>query len=174
MRTTGGKVARGRWGRSLVGGSLSEAFPVARVAVLGCCTMLVRVGLRPGAVYSSADETVAAVRVLTEDLCLPAGIPSPVLGEEDAVRVIRPPWAGTSHISGPKGLRKITAGDSAADVVHQPMHEVKYASHGLPRIGDKATDAVTFVDLLVRSLWRRGRSRSFRSWWSWQRWDAVG
>ena len=91
MRTPGSEVARGRWGRSLVGSSLSEAFPVSRVAVLVCCTVLVRVGLRPGPVYSSADETVAAVRVLVEELCLPAGIPSPVLGEEDAVRVIRPP-----------------------------------------------------------------------------------
>jgi len=73
------------------GGGLSEAFPVAGVAVLVCCTVLARDGLRPGPVYSSADETVAAVRVLVEELCLPAGIPSPVLGEEDGVRVIRPP-----------------------------------------------------------------------------------
>jgi hypothetical protein len=38
MRTLGTEVARGRWGRSLVGGSRLEAFPVARVAVLVCCT----------------------------------------------------------------------------------------------------------------------------------------
>jgi hypothetical protein len=92
MRTPASEVGRGRWGRLLVGGSLSEAFPAARVAVLVCCAALVRVELRPGSVYSSADETVAAVRVLVEEFCLPAGIPLPVLGEEDAVRVIRPPW----------------------------------------------------------------------------------
>jgi hypothetical protein len=117
MRTHGGEVVRGRWGRSLVDGSLSEAFPGAWVAVLMCCTVLARVGCAPGPAHSSADESVAAVRVLVEELCLPAGIPLPVLGEEDTVRVIRPPWAGTSYISGPKGLRKITAGDGTADIV---------------------------------------------------------
>jgi hypothetical protein len=76
--------------------------------VLGCVLALL----------TSGDETVASVRVLVEELRLPAGIPLPVLGEEDTVRVIRPPRAGTSHISGPKGLWKITAGDGAADLVH--------------------------------------------------------
>jgi len=37
MRTLGGEVARGRWGRSLFGGSLSESFAAAGVAVLVCC-----------------------------------------------------------------------------------------------------------------------------------------
>jgi hypothetical protein len=37
MRTPGGVVVGGRWGRSLVGGSLSERFPADRVAVLVCC-----------------------------------------------------------------------------------------------------------------------------------------
>jgi len=40
MRTPGAKVARGRWGRSPFGGSLSEAFAVDDVAVLLCCTAL--------------------------------------------------------------------------------------------------------------------------------------
>jgi hypothetical protein len=38
MRTLGGKVARGRWGRSAAGGSLSEPLAVGDVAVLRCCT----------------------------------------------------------------------------------------------------------------------------------------
>ena len=42
MRTLGAEVARGRWGRSLVGGSRPEAFPAVRVAVLVCCTALGR------------------------------------------------------------------------------------------------------------------------------------
>jgi hypothetical protein len=37
MRTLGGEVVGGRSGRSLVGGSLSEAFGAYRVAVLLCC-----------------------------------------------------------------------------------------------------------------------------------------
>jgi len=36
MRTLRGEVARGRWGRSLVGGSWPEAFPAVRVVVLVC------------------------------------------------------------------------------------------------------------------------------------------
>jgi hypothetical protein len=40
MRTLGGEVVGGRWGRSLVGGSLSEAFWAARVAVFLCCLAL--------------------------------------------------------------------------------------------------------------------------------------
>lgn len=40
MRTPGGEAVRGCWGRSLTGGSLSVAFPVGFVAVLGCCTVL--------------------------------------------------------------------------------------------------------------------------------------
>lgn len=43
MRTHGGEVVGGRWGRSLVDDSLAEAFPAAWVAVLVCCTALVRV-----------------------------------------------------------------------------------------------------------------------------------
>jgi hypothetical protein len=38
MRTLGGEVACGRWGRSLSDGGLSESFAVGRVAVLSCCT----------------------------------------------------------------------------------------------------------------------------------------
>src|SRR5215468_2352217 len=38
MRTLGAEVDRGRWGRSLVGGSRPEAFPAVRVAVFVCCT----------------------------------------------------------------------------------------------------------------------------------------
>ncbi len=38
MRTPGGEVICGRWGRSLSGGSLSESFSVDGVAVLVCCT----------------------------------------------------------------------------------------------------------------------------------------
>src|SRR5712671_3193397 len=37
MRTPGGEVIRGRWGRSLSDGSLSESFSSDRVAVLPCC-----------------------------------------------------------------------------------------------------------------------------------------
>ena len=36
------------------------------------------------------------------------------LGEKNAVCVIRPSRAGMTYISGSKGLRKITAGDSEA------------------------------------------------------------
>jgi len=39
MRTPGGHVIRGRWGRSLSGGSLSKSFPADSVAVLVCCTV---------------------------------------------------------------------------------------------------------------------------------------
>jgi hypothetical protein len=38
MRTLSGEVARGRRGRLLFGGSLSESFAAAGVAVLLCCT----------------------------------------------------------------------------------------------------------------------------------------
>ncbi len=38
MRTPGTEVVRSRWGSSLAGGGLSEAFPVACVVVLVCCT----------------------------------------------------------------------------------------------------------------------------------------
>ena len=38
MRTLGGEVARGRCGRSRIGGSLSESFTAGRVAVLEWCT----------------------------------------------------------------------------------------------------------------------------------------
>ena len=38
MRTLGGEVVRGRWGRSAAGGSLSEPLAVGDVAVLRCCT----------------------------------------------------------------------------------------------------------------------------------------
>jgi hypothetical protein len=40
MRTLGTEVARGRWGRSLVGGSRSKAFPVAHVADLSAVQRL--------------------------------------------------------------------------------------------------------------------------------------
>jgi hypothetical protein len=40
MRTPGTEVFRGRWGRSLSAGSLSEAFAADGVAVLLCCTAL--------------------------------------------------------------------------------------------------------------------------------------
>ncbi len=42
MRTPGATVVRGRWGRSLSGGSLSESFSVDGVAVFLCCTTLGR------------------------------------------------------------------------------------------------------------------------------------
>ena len=38
VRTPGAEVVRGRWGRSLFGGSLSESLGAAGVAVLLCCT----------------------------------------------------------------------------------------------------------------------------------------
>ena len=38
MRTLGGEVARGRWGRSATGRGLSEWLAVHDIAVLGCCT----------------------------------------------------------------------------------------------------------------------------------------
>jgi hypothetical protein len=40
MRTPGGGVISGRWGRSLSGGSLTEAFAANSVAVLVCCMVL--------------------------------------------------------------------------------------------------------------------------------------
>jgi hypothetical protein len=40
MRTLGGEVARGRWGRSAVDRSLSEPLAVDDVAVFECCTAL--------------------------------------------------------------------------------------------------------------------------------------
>jgi hypothetical protein len=46
MRTHGSEVARGRWGRSLVGGVRSEAFPGARVAVFACCAACGLVAVR--------------------------------------------------------------------------------------------------------------------------------
>lgn len=44
MRAPGSEVVGGRWSRSLSGGSLSESFAAAGVAVLLCCTAL---GLPP-------------------------------------------------------------------------------------------------------------------------------
>jgi hypothetical protein len=38
MRTLGGEVARGRWGTSAAGGSLSEPLAAGDVAVFDCCT----------------------------------------------------------------------------------------------------------------------------------------
>jgi hypothetical protein len=38
MRTLGGEVAGGRWGRSAAGGSLSKPLAVGDVAVFECCT----------------------------------------------------------------------------------------------------------------------------------------
>jgi hypothetical protein len=58
MRTHGGEVIRGRWGRSLSGGSLSEAFSANSVAALLCCTALgpaiMRHGPKPGVVQCHA------------------------------------------------------------------------------------------------------------------------
>jgi hypothetical protein len=38
MRTLGGEVARGRWGRSAIGSSLTQSPIVDGVAVFECCT----------------------------------------------------------------------------------------------------------------------------------------
>jgi hypothetical protein len=46
MRTLGGAVVRGRWGRSLFGGGLSESSVADDVAVLVCCTALRLVVMR--------------------------------------------------------------------------------------------------------------------------------
>src|SRR6266567_5541539 len=43
MRTLGDEVVRGRWGRSLSGGSLSRSFSACGVAVLLSCTGFARV-----------------------------------------------------------------------------------------------------------------------------------
>jgi hypothetical protein len=48
MRTLGGKVVRGRWGRSLFGGGSSESSSADGVAVFLCCTAFGRVGMRNG------------------------------------------------------------------------------------------------------------------------------
>jgi hypothetical protein len=62
MRTPGGKVVRGPWGRSLVGSSLSGPFPAADVAVLVCCTALglvvMRLNPKPSCYASSAIRHV--------------------------------------------------------------------------------------------------------------------
>jgi hypothetical protein len=52
MRTPGGEVIRGRWGRSLFDSGLSEAFPADCVAVLLCCTVLGLVSCRMTAGYT--------------------------------------------------------------------------------------------------------------------------
>src|SRR5713101_8264265 len=52
MRTPGGEVIRGRWGRSLFDSGLSEAFPADCVAVLLCCTVLGLVSCRMTARYT--------------------------------------------------------------------------------------------------------------------------
>jgi len=71
MRTPGGEVICGRWGRSLSGGSLSESFSVDGVAVLVCCTASGPVGVEPrvlsfrfsGLVTAQLGRDVAAWRV---------------------------------------------------------------------------------------------------------------
>jgi hypothetical protein len=40
MRTLGGEVVHGRWGKSAAARSLSELFAVDDVAVFECCTLL--------------------------------------------------------------------------------------------------------------------------------------
>ena len=52
MRTPGGGVVRGRWGRSLSGGGLSGSLAVGGVAVLACCKTIDRVIMRHGPMSS--------------------------------------------------------------------------------------------------------------------------
>src|SRR3954447_20854486 len=66
------------------------------------------------------NQAVRPIWVPIEVLRIARWVAAPVLGEEDAVRVIGPPWAGATHISRPKPLRQVTAAAGMTNVFDEP------------------------------------------------------
>jgi hypothetical protein len=85
--------------------------------------------------YVSTDEAVRAVGILHEVLGVPARIPTPVLREEHAVRVISPARTRAPHILGSETLRKVTSCHGTADVFDKPAHELKCGTGDTDRRG---------------------------------------
>jgi hypothetical protein len=103
---------------------------------------------------SSTDKAVRAVRVLQEVLGVTARISTPMLREENAVRMVSPTGTSLPNIAGPEALREVSASDRPADVFHEPAHDAKCGIDrtGRPASADTDRSAAEALSGSVRGL----------------------